>query len=767
VIAAASRIPGLPMPLTPLIGREREVGAVVSVLRDEHARLVTLTGPGGTGKTRLAIQVASTLSAGAADGARFVSLAPLRDPELVIAAIAQALGVREAAGQPLLASLVAALGDRSLLLVLDNFEQVVSAAPPISDLLGSCAGLSLLVTSRVPLHLYGERVVAVPPLAVPDASNLPPVDELARVEAVRLFTTRAQAAQSSFTLNENNAATVADICVRLDGLPLAIELAAARVSIFAPRALAERLDRRLPLLVGGPRDAPARQQTLRGAIAWSYDLLAPDEQQLLRQLSVFAGGWTLEAAEAVCQPGGDVVSGLSALVDHSLVRQAEQPDGSARFGMLATIREYGLEQLEQQGEAEPARERHARYYLTLAEQVELGFASAQQDAWLRTCQEELDNVRAALAWAIEHDVEAALLGAGGLWQYWLIHAHLAEGRRWLAQALANGAAAPAHARAKALDAAAGLASWQADLDQAHHLFEDALRLYRALDDRRNIANTLRGCARLASVVGDFTRAETLAMESVTLFQQLGDNDGLSIALFVLGNNLFCQGDYVRAEAILSESRVLALEGGESSLIANITTVMGFVALFAGNVAEASQRLAESLAACARMADTRFIAVCFEGLGHVALIRGQPERAAHLFGAAAALRLQIGFPLGNVYLARVEQDTALVRATLGEERYAAVTAAGLAMPLDDAVAFALADDPESPASGDDEPAPHTLSPRELEVLRLLAEGRTDREIGVELFISHHTVARHVSSILGKLGVESRTAAATWAVRHALI
>ncbi|HYI16865.1 MAG TPA: NB-ARC domain-containing protein, partial [Thermomicrobiales bacterium] len=359
----------LPQPLTSLVGRERDVAAVIAVMREDGARLVTLTGPGGTGKTRLAIQVAAEVSGSYSDGVRFVSLAPVRDPDLVVSTIAQTIGIRETADQPLPASLTTLLGDRQILLVLDNFEQVVDAAPLLSEMLSACRGLSILVTSRTPLHLYGERAVSVSPLAVPDASDLPSLDGLGDVAAVRLFVMRAQAAQSTFALTPDNARAVADICLRVDGLPLAIELAAARIRLLTPQVLAERLEHRLPLLVDGPRDVPVRQRTLRATIAWSYDLLQALEQLLLRRLSILKGGWTLEAAQAlVAEENGsaiDVFGSLDALIDHSLIQHQASVDGSTRFAMLETIREFGLEQLEIAHEVDEAHRRLVHHLLVV------------------------------------------------------------------------------------------------------------------------------------------------------------------------------------------------------------------------------------------------------------------------------------------------------------------------------------------------------------------------------------------------------------------
>src|SRR5438876_1211928 len=530
----------LPVQLTPLIGREHEVTAVVRLLRREKVRLVTFTGPGGTGKTRLALQVASELADVFVGGVFFVSLASLNDPMLVIPTIARALGIRDGVGQPALARLVEVLQQKQVLLLLDNFEQVVEAAPQVMELLTSCPQLKLLVTSREVLHVRSEREFAVPPLALPDPTNLPKLAALARTPSVALFLQRAQAARPEFKLTSTNARAVAEICVRLDGLPLAIELAAARMKLLSPQALLTRLDRPLNMLTGGARDVPARQQTLRNTIEWSYQLLNAREQRLFRWLSVCVSGCTLQAAEAICtgpdDEAGPILDGVASLVDKSLLQRVEQTEEGSedqRLLMLETIREYGLEVLTASEEGNAARQAHAGYFLQLAEEAEPELKGPLLVSWLDRLEREHGNLRAALQWALEKERgEIALRFGIALERFWVVRGLRNEGRAFLERALAGSAGVAVDIRAKALLTAARLAFNQSNYEQGEVLAQEGLALFRGLGDRRGIALSLNRLGVAAWRRGDFRSARILLDEDLILFRGMGDQDRVAWSLFM-------------------------------------------------------------------------------------------------------------------------------------------------------------------------------------------------------------------------------------------
>ena len=686
---------GLPAQATSFIGRSAEVAEVAALLG--RVRLLTLTGAGGTGKTRLSLAAATAALGQFRDGAAWAGLSPIADAALVPAAIAQALGIADDGTRDVDDAIVERLADADVLLVLDNFEQVAAAAPVVGRLLARTSGLHILVTSRSILHLAGEQEYPVPPLAVPETAETADLALLARNEAVALFVERVRAIRPDFVLTPDTAPTIAAICIRLDGLPLAIELAAARMRVLSPTALLDRLEASLAVLSGGARDLPARQQTLRGAIAWSYDLLDPAAQTLFRQLGVFAGGWSLEAAEAVCevdrQSTPDLLDALSALAEQSLVRSVESPTGEPRFRMLRALREFGLEQLTEAGELVAVHERHLAFVAALAEAAERQLMGAESQIWLDRLDLERDNIRVALRWALESDqIDTGLRLAGQLWRFWHRRGHLGEGLTMTQELLRCPAAQhPSAARAKALNGAGGLAYWRNDFAAARALYEEQLAIARSLDDRPATAEALYNLGYLAAIPHDLGLATRLFEESRAIYEELDDRRQVAACIVSLGmvaglRTERSTADIEQVRAAMTDVLLMTRSLDDRFWTGTALRIRARALFLLGDMAAARADALEALELFGQSGDPSGVAMTLDDLGAIALSAGNPAQALEHGGAAAGLRDRIagGAPPSLVdNLAYVEP----ARAALPAGEAEAAWSLGRGRSLDEAVAHA--------------------------------------------------------------------------------
>ena len=805
---ASPHIPphNLPARLTALVGRERELETIREMVLQRETRLLTLTGTGGAGKTRLALEAAVALLAAFRDGVFFVDLSSVAHPHLVASAVAHVLGLQETGADPVLEIVKRFLKSRQVLLVLDNFEHVLPGAADVADLIESCPSLKVLATSREPLHLQLERDVPVHPLAVPDLRRPQAAAALGEWPSLALFVLRARAAQPDFMLNEGNARSVAEICVRLDGLPLAIELVAARMKVLTPAAILARLDRQLTLLRSGVSDFPGRHRTLEATIDWSYELLTTGEQALFRRLAAFAGGWTLEAAEAVVEVNEmDVLEGIDALLDKSLLWRGTQPDAESRFGMLETVRAFARQQLEASGERETTCRRHAAHFLSVAERLDSELLGPRQTPSLDVLERELDNIRAALEWSHDADRVTGLRLASALWLFWFLRGRLSEGRGRIEGFLAT-AAASRSARAKALFAGGFLAQSQGDYDAALAMHEESVAIYRELGDRPGIGLALFGLGRVAHEQGkaaaarelleqsltiarelkdetaiglrvtslahaalaasDLVRARALFDEGLTRWRRLGGRQGVAYALSGLGDVLRAEGDAAAARPLYEEALAIQRGLGDRANMPISLRRLGFVTLEQGDLPAACAYLEEALVLSEELGSRSGLANSLEAVAALAA-QTRPSVAIRLAGAAAALRDAKGAAAPASWRTEIAQRLAPALRAVSRGARLAGWAEGQSMTTENAVASAITMARTIGIEAARRTDATPLTPREREIVALVAQGLTSRQIAEHLVVTERTVDTHLEHVRDKLGVRSRAQIAAWAAASGIL
>jgi predicted ATPase/DNA-binding CsgD family transcriptional regulator len=761
----------LPARPTRFFGRDMELAVIRELLLTPDVRLLTLTGPPGIGKTRLALEVVSDLRQHFTEGIAFVDLTPIRDPALVAHIIAQRLGMVRSPTRPSLEQLTHFLRGKHLLLLLDSFEHVVDAGLMVADLLASCPRLRVLATSQEPLRINWEREYPVPPLALPEnLSRLPDTERLIAYSAIALFTDRARAVHPRFMLDRQNASVIAAICARLDGLPLAIEMAAALVKVLPPEALNERLAHGLMQLTAGAKNLPSRHQTLRGAIFWSYSLLNPNEKKLFCRLAVFVSGASLDAAEAVCADGdsveADILAVSASLVNKSLLQHNPQPDGQPRYSMLESIRQFALEQLAILGELQNMQRRHATYFLSLAELAEPGLNTRVQSTWLSRLEWDHDNLREVLRWSISDtgDRATGLRLAGALYWFWWIRGYMAEGSRWLQVLLADkGVHVKPAVRAKACYGAGFLAYRLGDLEVAQRLTEEGLILWRQLGDAAGVAKALIHLGRVALGQHDHSRARSLWEEALAFNKESGDRLESAHALNGLGELARMEGDLQQARARYEECLSIWTDAGNTEMVAVVLFNLAQIAIRHGDLDRARSCLSESVRLHKDVGSQLVTNCALVGLAEVAIHEGDARRAARLFSAADALSEAYREVLNPPDQAEYDSSLTKTRGALTEEEFAVARSEGRSLTLEEALEYALA---SAPGLGKNQRAQRNgpLTRREGEVAALVAEGLSNRQIGSRLSIAERTAETHIGNILNKLNFHSRAQIAAWVAEH---